>query len=137
MKAITPPDPASEVIDTRVALIERREDGIICVRTKNDMHVTLTDSIQNIDVIRSFSAGGKVPLLVIAGPGGTMEDEVEKHWLEKLADRPIFAEAIVTNSLAHNILVNFSIKFYSLDRPVKMFTNEKDAINWLKMMKDN
>ena len=132
MEEKTPLDPTLEVIDTRTATIQKRADGIVCVRTKNDVNVTTEDSIRTHDVIRSLANGGKVPLLVIAGSGGTMDDEVKERWLDRKKDRPVMAEAIVTGILAHNILVNFSISFYKLDRPLKMFMDEVRAVRWLR-----
>ncbi|MBL4657206.1 MAG: hypothetical protein JKX73_04340 [Flavobacteriales bacterium] len=132
MEEKTPLDPTLKVIDTRTATIQKRADGIVCVRTKNDVNVTTEDSIRTHDVIRSLANGGKVPLLVIAGSGGTMDDEVKERWLDRKKDRPVMAEAIVTGTLAHNILVNFSISFYRLDRPMKMFMDEVRAVIWLK-----
>lgn len=42
------------------------------------------------------------------------------------------AAAIVSNSFTTRLLINFLNSFYNFGVPIKMFSEEKDAIKWLK-----
>ncbi len=50
----------------------------------------------------------------------------------KKAKEYFIATAIVSNSFSTRLLVNFLNSFYNFGLPIKMFSTEKEAINWLK-----
>lgn len=126
------PLPASEEIEIRIAKIHRRADGIICVRAKDDIEVSIDDSRESFATVKSLANGRKVLVLSLTGTGGTISNEVQKEWISKRKGKVVLAEAIVAKSLAHKLIVNFMVNFYDLGRPMKMFTDETKAVMWLK-----
>jgi len=126
------PSTISEEIDIRIAKIYRRPDGIICVQTKKDVFIDIEDSRESFEAIKALANGDKVPVLSLPGSGAAISDEVRKDWIVKRKNSPVLAEAVVAKSLAHKIVVNFIVNFYDAGRPMKMFTEEEDAVKWLK-----
>ena len=58
--------------------------------------------------------------------------EVRNYWAQKDTNPYSKAESFITNNLAQKIIGNFYMKIQKPTRPTKLFTNEKDAIEWLK-----
>ena len=132
MEANTPPKAASNEIEIRIARIYRREDGIICVEAKDDIHINLQDSKESYAAVESLAGGKKVPVLSLTGSGGTITDEVRDDWISKKKGSVVLAEAVVASSLAHKLIVNFMVNFFDVGRPMKMFTDKAKAIRWLQ-----
>lgn len=47
------------------------------------------------------------------------------------------ARAVLLNSLANKLIFNFYLKLSNPEYPVKLFTDEMDAANWLKQFEQN
>ena len=123
-----------EQFDLQAATASLREDGIICVQIKDDMHIEIKQSMEMFEVVKKFAGGKKRPVLVLTGSGGTISNEVREFSSSQEANEPTLAEAIVAKGLAHKLIVNFLLKFHKSGRPMKMFTNEPDAVKWLMKM---
>jgi len=91
------------------------------------------------DVQRQFESYGKLginthnkaKLLVDATYDFQMNKEA-RDIAAKKAKEYFIATAIVSNSFATRLLVNFLNSFYNFGLPIKMFSTENEAINWLK-----
>ncbi|HHZ65286.1 MAG TPA: hypothetical protein EYN51_07290 [Flavobacteriales bacterium] len=136
MNSTGPPTADSEEVNIRIARIYRRVDGILCVHTKEDVEVTLEDSIQSYEAVVKMAAGKKALLLEFSGKGGIIQDKARDYWVAKRKDNPVIAEAIVAKSLAHKIMVNFLIRFLDAGREIKLFTKEEDAVKWLNTFRN-
>lgn len=123
---------ASEDIDIRIARIYRRDDGIVCVQAKNNVDITIEDSRESYEAVKTIAKGVRIPILSLTGSGGTITDEVQKDWVSKRKEDIVLAEAIVAKSLPHKLIVNFIVNFYDVGRPMKMFTDQDKAVRWLK-----
>lgn len=122
----------ADTIEVRTADICLREDDIICVCVKDDVDIDITDSKETFEAVKSFAVGGKKPVLVFTGKGGTITNEVKRFSASQAAGEPTIAEAVIARSLAHKLVVNFLIKFANMGRPMKLFSNEREAVAWLK-----
>ncbi|MBL4752676.1 MAG: hypothetical protein JKY52_03610 [Flavobacteriales bacterium] len=125
----------AESIALRTASIYLRDDDIVCIRLKDNADIVLKDSKEMCATVKSLSGGEKKPVLVLTGSGGTITDEVRKFSASKEAADASLAEAIVAKSLAHKLAANFLIKFIDMGRPMKLFTNEEEAVLWLNKMR--
>lgn len=125
----------ADEVDIKIARIFRRNDGILCVQTKDNVVITVEDSKESYEVVKKMVGGKNSLLLSLTGEGATLEDKARDYWVAKRKDNPIIAEAVVAKSLAHKIIVNFVIKFFDAGRVIKMFTKESDAVGWLRSFK--
>ncbi|HIN40214.1 MAG TPA: hypothetical protein EYM84_08070 [Flavobacteriales bacterium] len=121
-----------EKIELKTAVVLLRSDGIICIRVRDDAEVELEDSLETFEAVKKLGKGVKMPVLVLTGEGGTVSEESKRFSASKQAGEPTLAEAIVVRNFAHKLLVNFLIKFYRPGRPMKMFTSNGEAVEWLK-----
>jgi hypothetical protein len=121
-------------IELRTAKIFVREDEIICVEIKDDVDIELADAIEHFETVKKISDGRKRLVLVYSGKGATITKEVRDFSSTPEAAEPTLAQAIVVNNLASRIVANFYIQFNKPYQPVKLFTDESVAIEWLKKM---
>lgn len=71
-------------------------------------------------------------LTLMNKPGIISTPEARKTGAEMHLKFPKVADALVVNSLAEKLIANFYIKFNRPSVPTRMFTNEKDALSWLR-----
>lgn len=120
-----------KIFDLNTAKIFLRQDGIICIHIKDDVDIQLADAMEHFESLRYLAGGKKYPVLVLTGNGGTVDNQVKDFYRSKKANEPTLAEAVLAKSLAHKLIVNFLIKFNKPDRPIRMFTDEEEAVEWL------
>jgi hypothetical protein len=70
--------------------------------------------------------------LVIIGKYTNVSPEARELAANKELSKNRTSLAFVTDSLAHKLVVNFFIKFNRPSTPTKLFTDEEEAIRWLK-----
>ncbi|MBL4657205.1 MAG: hypothetical protein JKX73_04335, partial [Flavobacteriales bacterium] len=122
-----------ESIDARTAEVYMRDDDIICVCVKDDVDIDIEDSKETFEAVKKLANGEKKPVLVFTGSGGTITNDVRRFSASKAAGEPTLAEAVIANSLAHKLVVNFLIKFANMGRPMRIFTSESEAVHWLNL----
>ena len=125
-----------EKIELKTAVVLLRSDGIICIRVRDDAEVELEDSLETFEAVKMLGKGVKMPVLVLTGEGGAVSEESKRFSASKQAGEPTLAEAIVVRNFAHKLIVNFLIKFYRPGRPMRMFTNKEEAVEWLRSYQD-
>jgi len=128
---------AIEEINTSVACIQFRNDGITKIVIKNEVEIKLKDSKEIFETLKARFTGEKYLVLVIAGEDATATKEAREFSSTDLASSITIAEAIVIKSIAQKLLVNFTIKFFKPKRAMKMFINEEEALQWLYSFKIN
>ena len=124
-------------VELSTAWVGIREDGIIRVKVRNDVHVGIEQSRETFEAVKAYAKGKKSLVLVLSGNGGTLAKEARDFAITKEASEPTRAEAVVAKGLAHKIIVNFLIRITDVGRPIKMFTKELDAISWLNTFRSN
>lgn len=108
-------------------------DGkVIKVKMKENIEVDAEEARAHLRAASELAEGKSFPVMII--------DHNFRNFISHEA-REIFAhgvpkgwrkkEAIVLSSLPKRILANFYHRFHAPDNPVKIFSNEEDALKWL------
>ncbi|MBT6439526.1 MAG: hypothetical protein HOB26_01255 [Flavobacteriales bacterium] len=107
-------------------------EGIIRLQLNDraDIEVHHIDEIYKAN--QKLSEGSKYSLLVIIGKYTNVSPEARELAANKELSKNRTSLAFVTDSLAHKLVVNFFIKFNRPSTPTKLFTDEEEAIRWLK-----
>ena len=107
-------------------------EGIIRLQLNDraDIEVHHIDEIYKAN--QRLSEGSKYSLLVIIGKYTNVSPEARELAANKELSKNRTSLAFVTDSLAHKLVVNFFIKFNRPSTPTKLFTDEEEAIRWLK-----
>ena len=83
------------------------------------------------DAIGLLSDYKEILLLIVADELAQFDRSANEYSASKEGTQYSIAEAIVIKNLAQKILANFYLSFNKPLKPTKLFTNEKDALDWL------
>ena len=128
------------VIDShidRISCIEFWDNAIICIKLKEGIHIELEDvKAQRRFFSTKYNGYTKHFILVETAPNGTISKEAREFSAKPEINSTTKATAIISNSLADRIIINFIVKF-TKNQPVKMkmFDNKQKAMNWLLSFK--
>jgi hypothetical protein len=122
----------ARVVRVEVFTIEMREDGILHLHADADKIITMELYRKMIDTIGEITEGRKVPILSTTDELTIPDDEVREYMTKPEANPYCIANALVAPSLPQKILGNILIRILKPARPIKMFRNREDAIEWLR-----
>ena len=118
-------------VETRISFIEQLNNNIIRVELKPDIQLKPEDLDENfIAYTKEFNIKDGLFLLVF-NPGGESNLEARLKYASAERSKIKKAEAIVIETLAHRLGANFYKKKFNPTHPVKVFTKEQEAIDWL------
>ena len=122
----------SEVTLTRMAKIWLGDDGIVRVEYFPDVEETLADAKENIETIMKVSKRKKCPILVDGRNLKSITREARTYYAGEEAGKVVNVAVFLIRSPVNKIIGNFFMNFNKPKYPVKLFTSETDAIEWLK-----
>lgn len=118
-------------ITTKGAIIKYRDDGIIHVHY-DDTLFTL-EEIKNIFyTTREHSPWDIAPIYLSGGTFTNQDAEARAFSGSEEVMKHSSAIAFLSKTTAEKLLANFFIRFNKPSKPTKGFTNETEAIAWLK-----
>ncbi len=118
-------------IETSVAYISLLENGIIRIKTKDDIFMEPHHLDENYQAYRQLIPEGKICFLVVLGKGNSVSKEGRKKMASVESSVYKKATVFVSRSLAYRLLVNVHIRATRNTHPVKIFQNEEAATEWL------
>lgn len=109
-----------------------REDGIIEVKFRDDVVLSLEDCEELLFHYGKLSSGKKVPILHLIGKYMNVTKEAREFSASEEGLKYSLAEAFVFDSLPHRIIANFYLNVNKPCAPTKFFKTKKEAEVWLK-----
>lgn len=119
----------TEVIETRTANLWLGRDGILRVINKPNVEVTVEDAFENVETANKLMGERRRPTLVDIKTVLTVEREARKYYAEENLS---LAQALIISSPLSKVIGNFFLGLNKASCPMKLFTSEEDAINWLQ-----
>ena len=98
--------------------------------------VDAEDSLDNLLVVRQLTKNKSCVKLIDIRAGFKLEEKAKKLLDSNDAQKKTNARAVLTSSNIKKITLNFFLKYNSNLIPTKFFTDEKQAIEWLKTYQD-
>jgi hypothetical protein len=109
-----------------------RDDGIMYIRISSEKEETVELVKEMVKKMGEMVNYKPVPMLArhedFALPGKANRD----YWAKKESCPYSKADAFIIGSVALKLIANIYLKISKPERPTRMFTNEKEAIEWLK-----
>lgn len=108
-------------------------EGIMHIVFHENVEITLADMEEAYSLFRKLGIGpgqGKSKQLLSGGPF-TLSKEA-RDFAGKNATEYFIAAAMVTKSVLTRFVINVFNALQKHDVPFKIFSNEEDAVNWLK-----
>ena len=122
----------TEVINTRTAKISFISDEILRVDVLQDTEVEEEDARENYLACKKLAGEKKIAILIDSRVRTTATKEARDFSSSPLVSNTVIARAILTNSMAVKLLGNFYIRFHKPISPTQLFSEEKEAIQWLQ-----
>lgn len=122
----------SEIIRTRTSEIWVDEDGILRVKVMEGAELTYEEVKKCFEVYSELGYGKNDKALQImdARANCTMNKE-GRDYAAKVSSDFFIACAVITNNLPVKLIVNFFNSFYKTGVPMRIFSSEEKALEWL------
>jgi hypothetical protein len=123
-------------VETRIATVSLLASRIVRVETKPDTEATPEDLDELTRSYQTLLKNEKGLFLIVFGEGGTSDAATREKYASPERAKFKKAEAFVVNNLPHRIESNFIKTHFKPPHPVKVFTDEEKAFEWLKTFID-
>ena len=120
-----------EIVQTRVARVWRRSEGVVQIATSNSSAQTLDDAKANIAAAARLARGERVPVVIDMTIAASQDADCRAYYGSEEAARQVSAIAIVTPSAFSRVTGNFLLAMNSAALPMKMFGDVLAAVEWL------
>lgn len=106
------------------------DDGILRIRINEGADITLAQAKLQLDTIRRLCGDKKVPMLVDARANYTTSREAHEFSAQQEGIR--LATAVISSNQFTKMSLNLYLSIFKPSTPYKLFTNEQDALVWLR-----
>lgn len=89
------------------------------------------------NVVYALYGQMKISVIHVAVSSATKDENVCEYIAERSRNGEKFAEAFVMKNLNQRILDNFYLRIFKPGCPTEVFSNEPDAIRWMKSYRPN
>lgn len=125
--------PPGQIIETRVVRLQMGEDGVVRQKTLDVEDYSVEDAKAHVAATGRVTGGKRAPILAdIRGVRNAGSAEIREYYASEEGARYTAALGMVVESALTRIVANL---YFRIDRPPypsRMFTNEEQALAWLK-----
>jgi hypothetical protein len=115
--------------DSKKFTLQLIEARIIRLRVIDNIELEQQDAKDMIADATALAKEQDYAILFDANSNGTISFEAREEFAKS---KKRIAAAIVTKSLANKLLGNFFVNFHKPKSPSRMFSEEQEAIEWLR-----
>ncbi|MGZ3862413.1 MAG: DUF7793 family protein [Bacteroidia bacterium] len=110
------------------------DDGIVRTKVKAHAEVTIKEAHENSVAVNSYfsKTNKKYPLLIDARNIKSISKEARDHFSIQNRETGINSFGVLIDSPLSRIIGNFFMGLNKPTVPAKLFTNEEEAVQWLK-----
>lgn len=123
-----------KTLELRSSIIWFNEDGIMYSVPKPGVppELGIKEVKEDMDKLREFIGNKKVCMLAESNPNSRPPKKGERDFIAEQINSIAKAMAIVTTSPVSKMIANLFFGLKPPPYPVKMFSNEKEAKEWIK-----
>lgn len=119
------------IIKTRNADVWVENDILYC-KLHHNTEVTLRDARKMVQIAKNINHQRKLPVLADLTEARSMSRDARKYFSSSEAEKYAVALALITDSVVGSVIGNFFLRINNPPYPVRLFSEEKAAIKWLK-----
>ena len=122
----------SQMIETPIGKTWLDEIGILHAVGDPGAETTLADAQESLAAAKQLIAGRSVPFLLDMRGTKSITREARAYYVSPEATQQICAAAMLVDSPLSRTIANFFIAIHKPALPVRLFTAENKALEWLK-----
>ena len=107
------------------------EDGTIRGKVLPGANYRIEEAVRSMEIIERLGGGRPRALLMDITEMRSMTREARAFFGEPARAHAVYAVALIVNSLLSRAIGNFILGYHRPAVPVRLFTNESEAIAWL------
>ncbi|MDF2452761.1 MAG: hypothetical protein K0S26_2265 [Bacteroidota bacterium] len=119
-------------LDFKAFNIALKSNGIVYVLFKDDCLINIELQNKLLHFYRDITGGKLMPFIFLAAENVSITKEAKENAIFIEDQSMVGASAVVVNNFAYKLIANFYLKINKPRRPYKVFSNEQDAVKWLK-----
>ncbi|WP_317897705.1 DUF7793 family protein [Aurantibacillus circumpalustris] len=121
-----------KIVKTKINKKYVDKEGFLRIKVIDGVHIDLPALKEDAAVNMTLTNNQKALALYDSRAFFTIDQEARDYVKSGITDPTRIATAVLTDKLATTLLVNFFIRFNKPSTPMKMFTCEKKALQWLR-----
>jgi hypothetical protein len=121
-----------DVLRTRYALVSLGDDGIVRYTISADADETLDGAREVIAATTKITKGKKCPVLADLRRVRSISREARQYYAGEESAQAVAAVALLVGSPISRMSGNFFLALNKPSFPVRLFTLESEAIEWLR-----
>ena len=125
----------TKVIETGTSTLWRREDGIVHCVFQRGTALDLEEARRQMATIRELTGGQKAPMLVDITLATSADGPARDYFASEAAAAVTVGLAFIVGSAVSRVLGAFFVGLNKPPYPVKLFTDEAAAVEWLRGLK--
>ena len=111
------------------------KNGIVHWEVLENSHMETSDIKESLEVALQLNKGKKLYTIVNAQAPRTMTPGAQEFLKNEVIDNNSYATAVVSERLGVKIMIEYMLNVLRVKTPLRLFTNEKDAMKWLLSVK--
>lgn len=116
-------------------LMSYGDDGILRITINEGAIINLSQAKLQVETIHRLCGDGKLMILVDARANYSITKEAQEFAAQHNSNR--YATAVVSSNQFTKVALNMYLSVFKPSRPYKLFSDEDEAVNWLKEQKRN
>jgi len=128
---MTPPENA-KAAETRLSTLWIDENGVLYSAAKKNVPFTVENITEYYDSVGKITEGNNIYLCSDISEIAVPDKQSRDLIANKALDYPFKAAAVITKSKLSEAIGNIMLIWYKFPFPVKLFTDEDMAQDWLK-----
>ena len=124
-----------KVIDWPTSVIWFDEDGVLYSKPKpgvQEVELSRTQTLQQMDEFKKITGGKKVCLILESNSNSRAPKKEDRDFIAEQLTQIAKAMGIISTSPLSRMIANLFFGLKPPTYPVKFFSNEKDAKEWIK-----
>lgn len=121
-------------IDLPEVNIQRKSNDIIYVLFKDNCTLDIDLQMRLLEQYNKIAENKLMSFIFMAAENVSITKEARDNAVKIEDISMIGSSAVVVTSLPYKLIANFYLRFNKPKRPFKVFSNEEEAVKWLKTM---
>jgi len=115
--------------------IQRKSNDIVYVTFKDDCNLDIDLQMRLLNHYNDITENKLMLFVFMAAENVSITKEARDNAVKIEDISMIGASAVIATSLPYKLIANFYLRFNKPKRPFKVFSEEEEAVKWLKTIK--